>query len=221
MTIGERILQPRLVGRAVWLTARGIGATLRITVQEADPRYGCDHFDPCVIVGWHGRMFIPLYLMGRKGATILVSEHRDGEIVTAAMSAAGYSVIRGSTTHGGARALARLVRLARDGETIGITADGPQGPRWRFQSGAVYIAAKSGLPIIPVAGSASPSHYFRSWDTFQLPFPFARCVFMFDEPYYVPNDTSEEAIEFHRRVVEERLTALTLAADAYIGAVQP
>ena len=214
-------MDPRWIGTAVWVLVNGIRRTMRIEVREDDPRYGPSVCEPVIYVSWHGRMFLPITLMGGKDITAIVSEHRDGEIVTATMTAAGFQVVRGSTTRGGVRALAQMVRIARNGGRVAITSDGPRGPRWRLQPGAVYVAAKSGLPVIPVMGSVAPAHYFSSWDSFQLPYPFARGLLWFGEPYHVPGDIHEDGIEYHRSELERRLIAMTHSADDTVGTVQP
>lgn len=145
-------------------------------------------------------------------------EHRDGEIVTNTLDSAGFGTVRGSTTRGGVRALVRLVKLARQGARLGFTSDGPRGPRWKFQPGAVFIAAKTGMPLVPITGSAKHAHYFKSWDRFQLPMPFSRAVLNVGEPYYVTGGSDPENIEYHRLEIERRLTELTVEADEIVGA---
>ena len=126
--------------------------------------------------------------------------------------------MRGSTTRGGVKALAKLVRLAKNGAQIAFTPDGPRGPKWHFQPGAVYVAAKTGIPIVPLCGSAKHAFYFKkSWDSLQLPLPFSKAVFVVGEPYYVTGGLDEENIEFHRVELERRLTNLTKEADEKAG----
>ena len=210
-------ISPRLLGSAAWTMVNGIGKTLSIDVR------GMEHIEavegkPAIFVLWHGRLFFPMYCLKDKGIIVLVSEHRDGEIITSSLEAAGYDTVRGSTTRGGARALARMVKLVRDGEHIAFTPDGPRGPRWKFQPGAIYVAAKTGIPIIPLGGSARKAYYFKSWDSFQLPKPFSKSVFNVGEPYYVTGGMEPDNIEFHRAAVERILSELNEDADRRAGA---
>ena len=172
-----------------------------------------------IYVLWHGRLFFPMFCLRGKGIIVLVSEHRDGEIITASLESAGYDTVRGSTTRGGVRALAKLVRLSKDGALTAFTPDGPRGPKCYFQPGAIYVAAKTGVPIIPLAGSANRALYFKSWDSFQLPAPFSKGVLVVGEPYYVTGGLDENNIEFHRAELERRLILLTREADKKVGAV--
>ena len=159
-----------------------------------------------------------MFYLRNMGLIPLVSEHRDGEIINASIELAGYETVRGSTTRGGVKALVKLIKKAKQGARIAVTPDGPRGPKWHFQQGAVYIAAKTGLPIVPVAGSAKHAFYFKSWDSFQLPLPFSKGVYLIGEPYYVTNGTDEKNIEFHRAEIERRLINLVKEADEKVGA---
>lgn len=211
-------ISPQLLGSTAWHIVRGIGKTLDIEERFVldDCRQNVPR--PFVYVLWHGRMFMPLYCYRNAGITILVSEHRDGEIVTRTLESAGFGTVRGSTTRGGVRALAKLVKLAKEGVRIAFTADGPKGPRWSLQPGAVFVAAKTGIPVVPITGSAGSAKYFNSWDRLQLPMPFSRAMLNCGEPYEVGPDTDPETIEMHRREIERRLTALTLETDRIVGA---
>ncbi len=216
MSLVEKI-SPRFLGAAAWTMVNSIGKTLSIDVR------GIEHVEavngkPAIFVLWHGRLFFPMFCLKGKGIIVLVSEHRDGEIITSSLEAAGYDTVRGSTTKGGARALARIVKLMRDGAHIAFTPDGPRGPRWKFQPGAIYLAAKTGIPIIPLGGSAEKAYYFKSWDSFQLPKPFSKSAFNVGEPYYVTGGLEPENIEFHRAAVERILSELNENADRITGA---
>ncbi len=132
--------------------------------------------------------------------------------------ASGNKMVRGSTTRGGVRALAELVRLLKKDVKIAITPDGPRGPRWKIQSGVVYLAAKTGVPVVLLAASVKHAFYFKSWDSFQFPFPFSKAVLNIGEPYYVTGGLDDANIEFHRAELEKLLIDLTLKADKLAGA---
>jgi lysophospholipid acyltransferase (LPLAT)-like uncharacterized protein len=108
-----------------------------------------------ILAFWHGQMLMMPYAYPGPRISVLISEHRDGELIARTLQRLGFSVTRGSTTAGGARALRQLVRLARQGYDIAITPDGPRGPRHRVQRGVVELARLTGLPIVPVAFGAS------------------------------------------------------------------
>jgi len=211
-------ISPKFLGRLAWLVMKIIGKTMSIE-ELGTKNLPREKGKAVIYVLWHGRLFSPMFCLRNKGITALVSEHRDGEIITASLESAGYDTVRGSTTRGGVRALAKLLKLVKQGALTAFTPDGPRGPKWHFQPGAIYIAAKTGVPIIPLAGSANRAVYFKSWDSFQLPVPFSRCVLIVGEPYYVTGGLDENNIEFHRAELERRLILLTREADEKVGAL--
>ncbi|MEE9219451.1 MAG: lysophospholipid acyltransferase family protein [Acidobacteriota bacterium] len=108
-----------------------------------------------ILAFWHGQLLMmPCSYPGRR-ISVLISEHRDGELISRTLGRLGFEVTRGSTTSGGARALRQLVRLARQHYDVAITPDGPRGPRHRVQAGVIELARLSRLPIIPVAFGCS------------------------------------------------------------------
>src|SRR2546430_17087829 len=92
---------------------------------------------------------------GGSRLSILISEHRDGELIHLIVRWFDFDTIRGSTTRGGARALRQMARLGREGVDLAVTPDGPRGPRCVAQPGVVELAKLTGLPIIPLTFTAS------------------------------------------------------------------
>jgi lysophospholipid acyltransferase (LPLAT)-like uncharacterized protein len=106
---------------------------------------------------------------------MMVSRSRDGELITRIMNRFGIDGARGSSSKGGSDALRELLRelerpQARD---IGITPDGPRGPRAKVQDGVLALAAGSGRAIYPVTVHYSRFWELPSWDRFQIPQPGA------------------------------------------------
>jgi lysophospholipid acyltransferase (LPLAT)-like uncharacterized protein len=108
---------------------------------------------------------------------VLVSLSRDGDIQARALSVLGLAVRRGSTSRGGARGLAALVRLLRSGLDAAFAVDGPRGPWGTVHPGALAAARHAGGVLIPLGCASSSAWVLRgSWDRFELPKPFARVV---------------------------------------------
>ncbi|MFN8179441.1 MAG: lysophospholipid acyltransferase family protein [bacterium] len=128
---------------------------------------------PVMYAHTHGVLLALSYTHRRCGIQVMVSESRDGEIITRIIERLGFGTVRGSTTRGGERALVRLAALGREGRDLGITPDGPKGPRGSAQPGAILIAARAGIPIVPLGVAASRAWRARSWDRFLVPKPFA------------------------------------------------
>jgi lysophospholipid acyltransferase (LPLAT)-like uncharacterized protein len=135
---------------------------------------------PVVLAFWHAELFAlgsycARYLPGRL-ATI-VSESSDGELVAQIIRRIGYGTARGSSTRGGMKALSGLKDYMEQGRIGVITVDGPRGPRHKVKDGAAYLAHRTGALLFPLRSKPLGMHVFeRSWDHFQLPWPFARCL---------------------------------------------
>lgn len=166
---------------------------------------------------WHALMLVPLFHNRHSAGCALVSEHRDGELIARVLRRLGYTLVRGSTTRGAARALVQLVRAAREGRDLAFTPDGPRGPRYVAQPGVVYVAAKTGCPIIPVGFAAARYWEFHSWDRFRLPKPFSRAELRYGEPLHVPPHLTEDDVELWRQRVEDALKRVTREAEEAMG----
>jgi lysophospholipid acyltransferase (LPLAT)-like uncharacterized protein len=175
---------------------------------------------PICYCAWHALMLLPIYHHRFTRGYLVVSEHADGELIARVVERIGYTLIRGSTTHGGARALIQAIRVVRAGHEIGITPDGPLGPRYVVQPGIVYLAQKSGCPIVPMGFASSRYWEFRSWDRFRLPKPWSRAELRYGGPIFVPAKLHEQDVEVWRRRVEDALKETTRQAEASIG-LQP
>jgi lysophospholipid acyltransferase (LPLAT)-like uncharacterized protein len=160
---------------------------------------------------WHGQLLPLLWHHREEGVRVLISEHRDGELVARAALSLGYGLIRGSSTRGAERALISLVRELKDGHEVAITPDGPRGPAGTFASGALVAAQRSDSFILPVAAAADRTWRLRSWDRFMIPKPFARVTVAYGAPVKVLAKSSraaaEEAPHFERLLNEAGETA--------------
>ena len=173
---------------------------------------------PFIGAFWHGRLAMMPYAWNRRAPFLmLISGHRDGRIIADAVRHFGIDSIEGSSTEGGPAALRRMVRQLKDGNCIGITPDGPDGPAMRASSGIVAAARLSGAPVIPVTYATSRRRILDTWDRFHLPFPFSRGIFLWGEAIEVPQDADANAMERYRVLIEERLNALTFEADRRMG----
>lgn len=135
---------------------RLLGRTLTLRTEGAEHMLGrYEEGRRCIFAFWHSRqLMMPLAYRGRQ-VHILISRHRDGELIRRIVARFGFHAVRGSSTRGGAEALLELVRLGRSGADLAITPDGPKGPRQVAQPGVVHLAKATGLPIVPVTFSCS------------------------------------------------------------------
>ncbi len=169
---------------------------------------------PTVIFAfWHGRL-LPLSFTHRNQAIqVLASEHRDGELMGQIIRLLGFGHVRGSSTRGGARAIRELVSKLHEGFDLGITVDGPKGPKFVVKPGPLEIAKLSGAPIIPITTSSTRHWTFRSWDAFELPKPFSRVSVRYGEPVVVSADADAGELEKKRLLLERTLRHITEEND--------
>ena len=169
---------------------------------------------PCY---WHQhQLFCAQYLLEQRGLTAgwLISPSVDGELGAMMVRRLGGGVIRGSSTHTGARSLRDYYQaLVRDQVSPVITPDGPRGPRFKFKPGAILLAQMSGRPMLPMAYAASRA-WLVKWDKFVIPAPFCRIALAVGPPRYVPRVTDAAGMQRLQADMEAELKRLYGVADA-------
>lgn len=209
-----RILD-RILADTGWALAWLIGRSLRweeegrehLAAARASGR-------PVLFLFWHNRLLHLCYRLSRERLVMMVSQSRDGDLIARVAHDQGIASVRGSTSRGGALAARAMARTMKNrGLCGGITPDGPRGPRYVVQPGAILVARLAGALIVPVALGFSRKKIFSSWDAFQLPWPFARARLVFGEPVILPEIEGAAAFEGCRSDIERRLIAVTEAAD--------
>jgi lysophospholipid acyltransferase (LPLAT)-like uncharacterized protein len=170
-----------MMGALLALVARMWLATVRVRVHGAEMLEG---EGAAVLAFFHGTQLLLHKLRRRKRTCVMVSHSKDGELQAAALRTLGFDVVRGSSSRGGARALAAMVHKLREPDTDAVFAvDGPRGPYGVVKPGALALAEKSGARIIP-AGAAARRRVVlaRAWDRFVLPLPFTRVDIVLGAP---------------------------------------
>jgi lysophospholipid acyltransferase (LPLAT)-like uncharacterized protein len=84
---------------------------------------------PVLFALWHGELLPLLWHQRGRGVAVVISEHRDGEIIAQIAESLGYRTVRGSSSRGASRALLGLTREMEQGHDGAITPDGPRGRR--------------------------------------------------------------------------------------------
>jgi lysophospholipid acyltransferase (LPLAT)-like uncharacterized protein len=172
-------------------------------------------------VYWHQhQLFCAKYLFGLRGAGVklgvLISPSVDGEFGAIIVRSLGGEVIRGSSTHTGARALRDFYQaLVHEGISPVIAPDGPRGPPWKFKPGALLLAQLSQRPIIPISYFASRA-WKISWDRFVIPKMGSRIVIAVGEPVYVTKGLDAAALELLQADMEQRLMRLFETAKSAV-----
>ena len=173
---------------------------------------------PFILAFWHGHLLM-MPKIWRQSVPIhmLISQHRDGELIARTVAHFGIHWVAGSSTRGGGAALRSMLKSLKANECVGITPDGPHGPLMQASDGIVAVARLSGCPIIPASWSARRHKRLRSWDRFRIALPFTPGIFVWGTPIFVAKDSDAAALEQSRLMVEGALNALTQQADSAMG----
>jgi lysophospholipid acyltransferase (LPLAT)-like uncharacterized protein len=173
---------------------RVMAFTWRFRVQNGDVIENLRaRSQPFIFAFWHGQLLPLLWLHRSEGVYVVISSHRDGEIVARAAEYLRYNTIRGSSSRGAARALLGIVRELEEGHEVAVTPDGPRGPARKFASGALVAAQRVGAPIVGIGVSARRAWRLKSWDRFMIPKPFARVDIVYTPATLVAAGTPREA----------------------------
>ncbi len=204
---------PWWMGPAATLGAvllRVLGATWRID------RRGLARFDAriaagerCLFAFWHARLLPLVFTHRNRGIVVLISRHRDGELIARIIEKLGFRTARGSSTRGGEEGARELLRFDEQGLLLGIAPDGPRGPAETVKPGLAWIASRTALPVVPVASAARSAWVFRSWDRFRVPKPFTRVVVSYGDPISIPAAADAEALEVWRLRLDDALAGIT------------
>ena len=133
---------------------------------------------------WHNRMLIPIYTHRNQLIHVLISQHKDGEFIARVVKRLGFGTIRGSSRRGGMKALIKAVAISKKYD-IAITPDGPTGPKEIVKDGVLYLAYKTGKPIIPGIFLVKSRWELHSWDNFMIPKPFSPVKMIYGKPIFV------------------------------------
>lgn len=212
-----------MLARLVALYLRLVWATTRWTLlgeDHARPLAG----QPMILAFWHERL--PLAALGwrllakrvpqarGRRAQVLISRHRDGRLIAAAVKPFGIDVVHASSSKGGVAGLRGLARILSEGGVAVITPDGPRGPARVAAPGVAQLAALTGVPVLPCAAASTRMRLAGSWDRMRFPLPFARGFAMVGAPVAVTRENTEAALA----EIEAALTAACNEVDAMAGA---
>jgi lysophospholipid acyltransferase (LPLAT)-like uncharacterized protein len=167
------------------------------------PKYSLK--EQVIVTFWHGELLMEPFLyrwFKREGrVALMISDHKDGELLSHAMRLFGFEMIRGSSRKGAIKALKHAFKKADLGYDIAITPDGPKGPRWSVADGVVAIAQKKSMKIVTFNYLPDSYWQLKSWDKFVIPKPFTTIRFYASEPFSIEGLDTTEA----KNIIKERL----------------
>lgn len=167
---------------------------------------------PRIYIFWHENILLPLYLRSGCDMAILLSRHRDADILAEVARHCGFACVRGSTYRGASTAIRELIRSGRQ-RHLAITPDGPRGPRRRLAQGAVYLASKLQMPIVAIGVGYDRPWRTPTWDRFAIPRPLTRARAIVGPPIRIPPDLGRNEIETCRGRLEGLLNGLSHEAE--------
>lgn len=213
--------------RSVWLTklvAWSVVSVLRLlfaTCRKQSIIYpGTNGWDAdCqkrfLFAVWHDVLFFPLLVAKPQNMSALTSRHQDGAYVAEILRLLKIEPYRGSSARGGAQAVRQLLEVAEQ-QHITLTPDGPRGPRRELKDGLVFLASRTGLPIVPAAFSCRRGIRFQgTWTDMLLPLPFTTTYCLLGEPIHVPPDLTREEIDRNKQRVQEAMDQLYARVDEW------
>ncbi len=211
------LIMLHLLPPVVYLFLVLLGSTMRIKQvdREKADRLWRDG-QGVIACFWHGRLLAMPFAYRGGRAKVLISRHGDGEFIARVIKYFGLGAVRGSYGKTSVSSVREILSELKQGTIVGITPDGPKGPRYQIKQGVVELAKLTQRPILPVTYGANKRRIFRSWDRFVLPYPFSRVLFLWGDPIYVPRDANGSAIEAKRQELEKALVSMTEAADRMV-----
>jgi lysophospholipid acyltransferase (LPLAT)-like uncharacterized protein len=187
----------RLLARLACFAFRTLLRTCKVEVREKQPRtspYVAHQPARYLYCLWHDMIVLHTFAAPHYDLAALVSRHRDGGYLADAMRAIGVHPVRGSSSKGGAEAVKEIL-AELDGWHVAITPDGPRGPRHKVKAGILWLAAKTGRPIVPTVGVCDNAWRIKgSWTELTIPKPFSRVLMYGGEFFDVPADLDRASL---------------------------
>lgn len=216
-----KIRDPRLLAALGWTAtraARGLVRTLRVRYHALDPAGDPDHVPPgerVLYALWHENLLVPAIYFGRPSMAVLISQHRDGQLLGTLIKSLGMGMVCGSTTRGGVDAVRKLVDPNAPFRHVAVTPDGPRGPRRVVQQGLVYVASRTGMKVVCGGVGYRRPWRFGSWDRFAVPRPFTAARILIGERMAVPPGLKATELEPYRLRIQAEMDRLNAAAEAW------
>ena len=169
-----------------------------------------------ILCFWHGRLLMmPLSWNKKKKINVLISTHSDGQLLSKTVKHFNIETITGSSSKGGSEAIRNIIKSLKSGISIGMTPDGPRGPRMKVNSAIIKIASLTGHKIVPLSYSVKKKFFLNSWDKFLVALPFGKGCFVWGKPIKIKkNISTNEELKLSKRL-ENNLLKLTKKADLY------
>ena len=173
--------------------------------NESIPKQFWNNDKPFILAFWHSQlMMIGFSWKKNKNVNILASGHSDGRFGAIVGKYFNLNSIQTSKKNKSI-SLRSIFKLLNDNNYIGITPDGPRGPKEIVSEGIIKIAKSSKVPIIPIGFWSSKNFKLKSWDSFLITLPFSKCSFVWNKPLEIPYNIQENQIHHYQKLLQEKI----------------
>ena len=195
-----------ILGFFTFLYIRAVNFTSSIQIEnESIPKQFWNNDKPFILAFWHSQlMMIGFSWKKKQNVNILASSHSDGRFGAIVGKYFNLNNIQTSEKNKSA-SLRSIFKLLNDNNYIGITPDGPRGPKEIVSEGIIKIAKKSKVPIIPIGFWSSKNFKLKSWDSFLITLPFSKCSFVWNKPLEIPYNIQENQIQHYQKLLQEKI----------------
>ena len=210
MRIKKKLLKnffvQNILGFFTFLYIRAVNLTSSIQFEnESIPKQFWNNDKPFILAFWHSQlMMIGFAWKKKQNVNILASSHSDGRFGAIVGKYFNLNNIQTSEKNKSA-SLRSIFKLLNDNNYIGITPDGPRGPKEIVSEGIIKIAKSSKVPIIPIGFWSSKNFKLKSWDSFLITLPFSKCSFVWNKPLEIPYNIQENQIQHYQKLLQEKI----------------
>ncbi|MEZ6047284.1 MAG: lysophospholipid acyltransferase family protein [Planctomycetaceae bacterium] len=220
MKIRSRLLT-QLAARFAVFVLRTLFRTLRLEVYapfDIEIYTSAERPETHISSVWHDQLLFSTFCVRSVNMSALISRHQDGEYLAESMRILGFGTVRGSSNRGAVAALKEMVSAGTGGTRLVMTPDGPRGPHHELKNGIIYIASRTGMPIICVASVCKSKWLVKgSWTNMVIPKPFTRTIMVASEMITIPPDLEKEEIEAYRQQIQQRMNEVEIEANAILA----
>ena len=210
-------MQIPVIAWAVYWVIRLIGPTLRVEMIGVHNAIQIrDTGEPGIGAFWHRCIFPAVWIWRNRGIVVMNTVNFDGQWTRRVIERLGFGTAQGSSTRGAIEGLTIMGQRLEEGKHVAFTIDGPRGPRYVAKPGPVILARRSGKPISVFHIAVEHAHTFKkSWDLFQLPYPFSRAVMFVAPPIYVPVNAESDVLHQKQAEMQSALERVRDVAESW------
>lgn len=218
LSLWRRMQIPVFAWAAYWVI-RLLGPTLRFRIVGVHNAVQIrDAGEPGIGVFWHRCILPAAWLWRNRGIVVLNTVNFDGQWTRRVIERLGFGTAQGSSSRGAIEGLTAMARNLEAGRHVGVTIDGPRGPRYVAKPGPVILARRTGRPISAFHIAVKSAHTFqKSWDLFQLPYPFTDAVMFVAPPIRVPVDADGDMMKQKQEEMQAALERVRNLAESWFG----